>query len=178
MDWSENDFDFCKNYMVNGEYILWKGKPEKGIQFTAADLFLTFFGLAFGTMPLVWVVAAFRAGAPIASLVCVPFVAIGFYMALGRFIANARKRKKTFYVVTNKKIMRKVGSKIDMMDIKHLPSVTVIAHKNGNGTIEFGQVVRFYSGDGKSETIGSSSIFRIENIANAVRIQELISNAQ
>ncbi len=23
-------YEFCRNYMTDGEYILWKGRPEKG----------------------------------------------------------------------------------------------------------------------------------------------------
>ena len=38
-------YDFCKPYITQDEYILWKGKPEKGHLITGGDMIMMIFGI-------------------------------------------------------------------------------------------------------------------------------------
>ncbi|MBQ4560873.1 MAG: PH domain-containing protein [Clostridia bacterium] len=174
-----NEYDFCRNYMVGDEYILWKGKPEKGSLFTAQDLFMIPFSILWCGFAVFWFVSAIASGAPIFfSFFGLPFVAVGLYLIFGRFIHTAYLRKRTFYVVTNKKIIRQRGSKVDTLSINNLPPMTLVAHKNGNGTIRFGQPYSHYDRGFYRGTTYSSHMFSLENIPQAVQVQDIISNAK
>lgn len=173
-----NEYGYSKDYMVDDEYILWRGKPAGGSIFTSQDILMIPFSILWCGFAVFWVVSAFMSGAP-AIFCCfgLPFVAVGMYLVFGRFIHTAYMRKRTLYVITNKKIIRKRGAKVDILHLNNLPSMTLTAHKNGNGTIRFGQTYSYYSG-GQRYTTNSSSLFMLENIPNAVQVQEIISNAK
>ena len=38
MNYTE-DFDFCKPYIMDGERVLWTGRPEKGLVFDGREYF-------------------------------------------------------------------------------------------------------------------------------------------
>ncbi len=176
-DMNYNEYDFCKNYMVGDEYILWKGKPERGNLFSSQDIFLIPFSIFWCGFAVFWFVSAIFTGAPIFfCLFGLPFVAVGLYLVFGRFFHTSYLRKRTVYVVTNKKIIRQKGKKVDMLSIENLPPMTLIAHKNGNGTIHFGQEYSYYNGGHRYSS--SASLFSLDNIPNAVQVQEIILSAK
>lgn len=146
MDYAQS-YDFCNPYLVGDEYILWKGKPEKGNLFTSSDIFLLPFSIFWLSFSLFWETTALLSGAPFFFLIWgLPFIAIGIYLLFGRFIHNASLRKKTLYVITNKKIIVKRGNEMKMYEGNSLPPMTITFHKNGNGTIRFSDAE--YSGRG------------------------------
>ena len=132
-----DDYQFYRSYLIPGESVLWKGKPEKGNLFTKRELIMIPFGVFWLGFCLFWESIAIQSGQLIAIIWGLPFVAIGFYLLFGRFIQSAFLRDKTFYVVTNKKIIIKRGSRSKMYNAQDLPPMEVEIHKNGNGTILF-----------------------------------------
>ena len=132
-----DNYQFCRPYLIPGESILWKGKPEKGNLITSRDIVMIPFGLFWLGFCLFWESMAIRSGQLIAIIWGLPFVGVGIYLLFGRFIQAALLRGKTFYVVTNKKIIIKSGRRIRMHDARDLPPMEVEIHKNGNGTIMF-----------------------------------------
>lgn len=68
-------------------------------------------------------------------IVWIAVIGIGVYLVFGAFIQRLRLRGRTFYAITNKKIMIKRGNRIAMYDAWDLPSMSIRIHKNGNGTI-------------------------------------------
>ena len=176
----QDDFNFCRPHLVNGEYILWQGKPEKGNVITSADIFLIPFSLLWCGFAFFWEIMVIANGAPFFfALFGLPFICIGLYLVVGRFFWTAYIRKRTAYVITNKKIIRLRGQKIDILDGKTLPSIQVVVYKNGNGTIQFGQEPFYY---GRRYRRGFSNsemgVFSLENIANVVQVQEIIGNME
>lgn len=168
MDYMD-EYDFGRPYMVGDEYILWKGKPEKGGLFTGREIIMLPFALIWLAFSAFWELTAIFSGAPL--LFClwgVPFVGIGLYLLIGRFFHMAYLRKRTFYIVTNKKIMIKRGNRIEMHDGKTLPPMDIQIHKNGNGTITFRDDV-YMSGRRRY-----SSCFALENLADVVAAQNAI----
>ncbi|MBR4880343.1 MAG: hypothetical protein IKU19_00310 [Clostridia bacterium] len=173
-----NEYDFCQKFLVNDEYILWRGKPEAGNIFTSQDLFMIPFSILWCGFAVFWFVSSILSGAPIFfSCFGLPFVAVGLSLVFGRFIHTAYLRKRTVYVVTNKKIIRQRGGKVDTLSLDNLPPMTLVAHKNGNGTIRFGQPYSYYDRGVYRSTTYSSNMFSLENIPNAVQVQDIISNA-
>ena len=165
------DYDFCQPYLVNGESILWTGKPEKGVFFFRQDLLLLPFGLIWLSFSLLWEFLAFQSGGSwIFLLWGLPFIAIGVYLVFGRFLQELYLQGKIFYVVTNKKILIKRGRSIRLYDGKDLPPMDVEIHRNGNGTILFCEEV--YTRRGRRHR----TYFALENLADVAEAQNAISS--
>lgn len=133
-----DEYSFANRYLVGDEYILWKGRPERGNIVTSSDKIMIPFSIMWLGFAVFWEMTAITSGAPFFfALWGIPFVGIGIYMFAGRFVYKAYLRDKTFYIVTNKKIIIKQGNKITMKDGRDLPPMDIEIHKNGNGTIYF-----------------------------------------
>ena len=165
-----DNYAFATTYMVGDEYILWKGKPEKGNLLMRGEIALILFSIVWTSFAVFWEVMAVTSGAPFFfALWGLPFIGVGLYLMFGRFIHTAVMRNKTFYVVTNKKILIKSGSRIKMYDGRDLPPMEVEIHKNGNGTITFTHEV--YTRNGHSHR----TYFRLENLVDVAQAQNAIS---
>ena len=177
---SYNDFDFCRPYLTGNEYIVWQGKPEKSNLMTRADIFTIPFSVLWFAFAVFWVLTAYGSGAPIPFVMFgMIFVFVGCYITFGRFIHMAILRKNTAYVITNKRIIRKRGKAIDILDGKTMPPIFIEIHKNGNGTIRFGQEPVYYGRTRSSyNAFGQNSVFTIENISNVVEVQEAIERME
>jgi hypothetical protein len=87
-------------------------------------------------------------------------------------------RKRTAYVITNQKVIRKRGSRIDIQALANAPATHLEIHKDGFGTLSFGAPYH-YSGRSRNNSFnGNDSLFTLENIPDAVRVQQIILNAQ
>ena len=112
-----DNYDFYKPYLADQERVLWIGKPEKGRLFTGRDFVMLPFSVIWLSFSVIWEIAAFQSGAPLFSLLFgLPFVAIGLYLLFGGIIQKIRLKGRTFYAITNQKIMIKRGNKIEMYD--------------------------------------------------------------
>lgn len=172
-----DEYSFSTPYIAGDEYILWKGKPETGNLVTSRDVALIPFSIFWCGFAIFWEMSAIAGGAPFFfALFGLPFVGIGLYMLFGRFIWTSYIRKRTAYVITNKKIIRLRGNKIDMLEGKSLPSIHVEAYKNGMGTIRFGEQIYYRRGRAYSvDPYGSGNgLFMIENVANVAQVQQAI----
>jgi len=172
MTYDTSEFDFARPLLVPGESILWKGKPCPGNILTKQDVFLIPFSIFWCGFAFVWFFGALAVGGFFA-LFGIPFIAVGIYLVAGRFVVAAHLRKNTAYVITNKKIIRKKGKSVDMIDIATLPPMHTELHKNGCGTIIFGEPV--YQNYGRRTGGHVVQPFALENIEDAVRIQALIA---
>ena len=151
-----------------GESLLWAGQPRRGIVFRSSDLFAIPFSILWGGFALFWeagvILEARRhtGNAPplLFELFGIPFVVIGLYMMIGRFIVDARRRGHTSYGVTDRRVIIVTGlqrgeSSLDLitmlcvalgvirhevksLDLSTLSDVTMSEGGDGSGTITFG----------------------------------------
>lgn len=162
-------FQFCNSYILPDEHITWKGQPEKGNYLAPHDIFMIPFSLFWCGFALFWELTAIQSGVGFMMFWGLPFVAVGLYMVLGRFLYAAYMRDKTYYIVTNKKLIIKKGSHITIYDGKDLPPMTLRIHKNGNGTITFSETTYYRRGRYRTHYFG------LENIRNPIHAQNAIS---
>ena len=168
-----NEYAFAQPYISAGEFILWKGKPEKGSLLTAQDVFLIPFSIFWCGFAIFWTVTAATSGG-LFALFGIPFVCVGLYILVGRFFWTAYMRKNTYSVITSQKIIRKRGNRVDMLDGKSLPAVHVTVHKNGCGTIRFGEVSPY----NRNSFDPNQGLFVLENIPNVASVQQLLSRME
>ena len=168
--YSVDIYQFCTPYIVPGESILWKGKPEKGNLFTSRELVMIPFSLMFCGFSVFWEYMALQTKQLFPVIWGIPFVCIGLYLLIGRFLHAAFLRNKTFYVITTKKIIVKKGRKISMYDGRDLPPMEVEIHKNGNGTVFFCEEV--YTRRGRRH----NTYIALENLKDVAMAQHAVSS--
>ena len=171
MDYMDS-YQFCSPYILPDESILWKGRPEKGNIFTSKEFFLLPFSLFICAFSVCWEYLALQSGQPFVIIWGLPIVGIGFYMLFGRHIQTAYLRGRTFYVITNKKLIIKKGRRITMHDGEDLPPMEVEIHRNGNGSIFFYEEV--YTRRGRRH----NTYIVLENLKDVAHAQNAISSME
>ena len=166
-----DDYSFARPYLVPGETILWRGKPEKGHLLSAGDAVMIPFSIFWCGFAVFWFVSAMQVGA--FALFGIPFVCVGIYITVGRFFHMAHRRKNTAYVITTAKIIRRQGRRIDMLDAKTMPAIHVTARTDGTGTIRFGQHI-YYRGRRSINDYGMENFFTLDNIPDVAWVQQIL----
>jgi hypothetical protein len=124
-----------------GERQLWVGAPRRGIVFRGSDIFLIPFSLLWAGFAVFWEASVLRTGAPGPfAFFGVPFVLIGLYMTVGRFIADAWRRNRTSYVLSTDRVIIQSGGSVKSLALRTLSDLTVTERRDGTGTITFGAV--------------------------------------
>ena len=88
----------------HGETVMWQGSPDPSLRFGPADLILIPFFTLWGGFALIWNIAVWGSGAPLPfKLFGIPFLAIGSYVTVGRFMVAARRKRQTTYAITTER---------------------------------------------------------------------------
>lgn len=140
-----------------GEKLLWSGQPKQGVLLQAGDLFMIPFSLMWGGFAIVWETMALGIGfssrhqlhhaeaegivAWVFPLWGIPFVAVGLYMIFGRFFYDAASRNKTWYGITDRRLIvlkslfiRRVSS----FDYASLTNLNLVERGDGSGDVLLG----------------------------------------
>lgn len=167
------------NYLEMDEYIVWHGKPEKGSYIRRENIMTIPFGLFFFLFACVWAAGAGMAS-PLFALFALPFMAVGLYISFGVIIHRAILLKKTEYAITNKKLIRICGQRVDMVRADQLGSLQIEMNKNGTGTITFLQQEIYYRGGKRYSSYpgGSMGFHSIDNIKDVIYVQQKINEME
>jgi hypothetical protein len=138
--------------LLEGEKVLWSGHPGQGLLLTGRDIFLIPFSLLWGGFAIFWEFSVMSLPTPdFFRLWGVPFVLIGLYLIIGRFVIDAWLRSNTMYAVTNQRILiARSGpfAKFTAISLHRLPDLQLTEGKNGRGTIHFGQAAPYWGRNG------------------------------
>jgi len=174
-----------KSQLSSGEKVLWSGQPKQGVLVRGADAFFIPFSLMWGGFVIFWEASVLNSNAPgFFVLWGIPFVVIGLYLIIGRFFFDAKQRARTFYAVTNERILIVSGvfnRKVKSLDLRTLSELSLAEGKGNEGTISFGgnsprssMFAGFSSWPGMESQIGP----RFELIVGAKSVFETIRGAQ
>lgn len=162
-----------------GERVVWTDRPPQGIRFASFDLFLVPFSLMWGGFAIFWEIMAVAYGAGLFfALWGIPFVLIGLYLIVGRFLHDAAIRRRQIYAVTNKRVLilksqRRSG--LRSLDIERLPTLDLREGTNGRGSIIFEPSLGPWSGASFGWWVPSlSSSVRFIDIPNVRNVYNLI----
>ena len=168
--------------LANDERVLWTGQPTTDtFVLTGRDAFVVPFSMVWGGFVLVWNVAVWTLGAPLLfRLWGLPFLVVGLYITVGRFLHNAYERRNTLYLLTtHRAIIVRRGTKRSTRDrnLAMLSGVETDIRPDGTGTIVFEPEVSRRRG--KQQSLAANGLdgfqfFRIDN-ARAV-IEQLRTN--
>ena len=161
------DYAFVNAYLTPDEVLVWKGHPEQGNLLLPADTFIAIFGLALLAFGIYWASIVIPAGEAAMQAFCILFIAVSVYLAVGRFLYKAYLRDKTFYAITDQKLIIRSGRNTTIYHGKDLPPMNIHVHGNGNATLIFTQTAD------RSKGIPANT-FALENLRDYVFAQQAI----
>ncbi|GGA70068.1 hypothetical protein GCM10011507_22070 [Edaphobacter acidisoli] len=146
-----------QQYLLPDESILWTGRPLTRIVFHKSDWYAIPFSLLWGGFAIFWeygVATDPQQGDQsvltpshthfhfdnFMLLFGIPFVLAGLYIIFGRFFYTAWKKGRTFYAVTNKRVLvlnTAPNRKLVDAFFPALTSVSLATRSDGAGTVEF-----------------------------------------
>jgi hypothetical protein len=144
-DVGESDIAQLEEKLAAGERVYWIGHPHPRAQLAAPDLI-------FLPLATVWVLIAaigtFAVPWPF-TLPLALFLAGGLQFLLGRFLLPSRRRRRTVYAVTDRRVISVVRRKwvrdrVTQMYLSAIPRV--VTHQRASssrGTIRFGDAPRY-----------------------------------
>lgn len=170
--------------LSSDERLLWWGMPRQGLRLRAGDALLIPFSLMWGGFAIFWESMVLRQGAPLfMALWGIPFVLIGLYLIVGRFFVDARQRAKTYYGLTDQRVLIITGvlsRQTKSLPLQTLSDITLVEQSDGSGTITFGPInpaARWLSGSswpGASRQLAPA----FEMVEGAKQVYERIRQAQ
>ena len=150
----ENPSDKFRDELNPGERIIWSGQPQQGLMLRPSDTLMIPFSLIWGGFAIFWEFSVVSMGVSFFMLWGIPFVLVGLYMIVGRFFFGSMQRGKTYYALTNERVIiisGVVSQNTKTLDIKKLPEINISTKSDGKGTIIFGALhpmAWMYSGSG------------------------------
>ncbi len=185
-------FDMLCNEVIESELgsqekLLWSGQPRQGIVFYSSDLFMIPFSIVWVCLSFPWELISLSTlkngvGLIADHLFEIAFVIVGLYLLFGRFMVDSIRRKKTFYGVTDRKVIIVSGifnRASEYYDLKTLSNLSFQEKTDGSGTIYFGPAVpppRLLRGKKWPGQQHPGSAF--EMIGNVRQVYEMIRQAQ
>ena len=137
------------------------------------------FSLLWCGFAIFWEWGVVQEGAPgFLELWGIPFVLIGLYFVFGRFFYEAFQRGRTYYAVTNRRVVivtQAFSSNIRTLGLEGLTDINLSVKTNGRGTLRFGRDVYPYGSFAfrgwPGTSAGAAPAFEgIENAASVLRI--------
>ena len=136
-------------FLDPGERLLWSGQPKQGLRLQASDALMIPFSLMWGGFAIFWEASVLGLiplsnhgthpphPAPIfMAIFGIPFVLIGLYMIIGRFFFDAMSRKKTWYGVTDRRliVLKSIfSSSVNSFDYANLPNLNLVERGDHSG---------------------------------------------
>ncbi len=178
--------------LLSGESIVWTGQPDPSKLFTKGDILLIPFSLLWFGFAVFWESMALSIPSEaglidfIFPLFGLPFVIIGLHFVIGRFFYKHFKRKKTYYAVTNKRVLIKsvfLNKSIEALFIKDLAVINKVNKSDMTGDIIFGNLNfnTSLNNDSGMELVNFNNVPRIPafyDIEHVDHVYEKIVNAK
>jgi hypothetical protein len=144
----KNNFPFVLNELIGfkrGERSIWSGQPQQGGMLRRGDVFIipiSLMNLISGCFVIIWgFMEDIFDDSIFVTLLFLPYLLYSLYFLIGRFFFNSVQRRKTFYTLTNERVIIISGvfkQPVKILDIKDLPEVNINMGRKGKGTIIFG----------------------------------------
>ena len=179
----ETDTSWVRSLLQPGESLLWSGKPGKIRLLGKEDIFLIPFSLFWCgflgfTIRNTW--QDDNTALPF-KLFFLPFIAVGLWMLVGRFVWKLLTLRKERYALTSQRIIIQSGKERKTLELASLPQISVTERADGSGDIHFGQQLQTYYGASgfrsDRQRVYRSNIPAFHAIADVNRVEYRIRQA-
>lgn len=191
MDYEINDGAYQRlTSELQGERLLWSGRPAQGLRLRRSDKILIPFSLIWlgfavfmeymaihndGDEGVVWPLVIFGG----------VFILIGIHLVIGRFFVDAARRKSTIYGVTDSRaiIVSAGGKRVRAIKLSAVPEISLRENPDGTGDVLLGTAITvaggYYDSDNMT-TWGDSRVQppTLELVANAREVYDLCLSVQ
>ena len=172
--------------LTRDERLLWSGMPQPGLRWRSNDWFAVPFALFWCYMVMFGATQhGIHADQPPLYLTPggIPFVLIGFYVLVGRFFVDWYQRTRTYYGLTDQRIIILDGlfnRQIKSLTLATLSDISLTERSNGSGIITFGLGSSSSSWFGRSSWRGTNNqqAPNFDIIENVRKVYALIREAQ
>ncbi|MFD2722121.1 PH domain-containing protein [Hymenobacter monticola] len=164
-----------------GEKLLWSGHPKTGLDIQRVDFCIAPLGLLLFGYALRWMWRVQAAGFHPAIFLGVPFLLMGLYLAVGRFLYVAQQRAHTAYNITSERVLIRSGifrKQVTSFDLKSLPALTLVEKPDGTGTISLGAIYSRYAALARVGWPGVPQTPQLARIPNARQVYERLVKLQ
>lgn len=177
--------------LLSGESIVWAGQPNPRVVFHKEDATLIPFSLLWGGFAIFWEMGVMgllpfghQGGAPwkFGEIWGIPFVLVGQYLIWGRFVYASWKKARTYYAVTNRRVITVQGGptrKVASSYIDTLPALVKSVRSDGIGTVNFAQTEPVWSrgrGWGVWNPINVGDVPAFVDVDNADEVYRLVAD--
>ncbi len=165
------------------EKLLWAGRPPQGVMLRAVDAFLIPFSFLCCGFAVFWEWTVINNNnAPVFfRLWGIPFVLVGLYFVIGRFLVDRKQREKTTYGITNERVLIVSGvlrRAVKSLNLRTLSDVTMTERGDGSGSITFGPInPNSWWAEGMGGWPGIPSSPAFERIADVKAVYETLRSA-
>ncbi len=174
-----NEYCFCRGQMGADEYVLWSGRPEKkGSFLSSSDKGSLVFSIIWLVLSLGFGYMGLMAMNDEWFMMIVPFFfpAVGIGLVASHFVKIHRLKNNTEYVITNKKIYRRSGKKVDTFSASVTTNYQTEYHKCGTATIRFPMAIDPRLARVRSNGREIPQYFALVNIGEVERVQQALAN--
>ncbi len=158
--------------MMSGESVYWAGMPNPKVIFHSDDWLMVPFSLAWGGFAIFWETGALgywgnghRNGSPswFMAIRGIPFIVIGQYMIWGRFLYDAWLKRRTYYALTNRRVLILQEGRKRKTNSMYLEAIPKIEREGTTiGTLWFGTKYPVIAGRGQRTR--SMSRFEVKDV--------------
>jgi hypothetical protein len=174
-----------------GEQVLWSGQPRQGLMLRAMDRLMIpltlLVTIAGGFLCRLWLdTVIFGKGTPytekpgiwVINGLYVLLALLMFYILIGRFFTDARRRAKTHYALTNERVLIACGrGRVLSANLRTLPDLSLTEGRNGYGDIWLASVPLNRAAS-SGDVFGINTPPYLDTIPDAQRVYQLIRDAQ
>ncbi|MBR6826181.1 MAG: hypothetical protein IKM59_06495 [Oscillospiraceae bacterium] len=169
---------FCRPQMGGDEYVLWHGCPSKqGRLLSGTELRIFLFCILWTVLGTAMAIAFIVIEPDPTTFVVLLFPVIGGFLIATQLRRLLCLRNHTEYVITNKRLYRRMGKKVDSYAACMTQGFQIQYHPNGNATIRFPMIVDPGAGTMRSRREGEIYQYvALINIEDPDRVEQALVN--
>ena len=173
--------EWIQPYLNPDEQVIWAGRPRVGVILRASDWFVIPFSLVWGGGACVAAYSMATSSAPLfAKLFAGVFVLAAIYLVIGRFFADAARRKKICYALTDKRVLavsQGGGGNTKSISLRSAGEIILERKADRSGTVAFGPMQpEMFRVFGSAPNFPQPLMF--EDIPNAGEVYQMVLDAQ
>jgi hypothetical protein len=165
-------------FLGSGERLLWSGGPRRGLSLEREDFGLFLFCLIAFSVFAWYTTRAIDEENYLFLFFLTPLALAWAVFCLGHPFFRAARRKRTTYGLTDRRALVVSGrgaANVNSVDLPIKSTVTLIAHRDGTGTIRLGKLPRIIVQKRRTDPMPSVPAF--ERIDGAEQVYAMIQGA-